>query len=255
MRTYNTQTLTSSIPTWSPDEAPPVTPGAVAPPLPGGEEPSVLGGASTEGGADSNSDSVSGNDSQDSVSGGEGNDSISGADGNDSVAASSVPDAYELTVKIDGKDVVMDAALVEQATPIFKELGFSNEQAQGVAQFYATQVLPEVSQVVQQQTLDLLGMSDMGQWAAQIKADKEIGGANYEQNLTLIAAGRDAYATPELVALFEKSRLGNHPEVARLFLKLGKSLSEGDVTRGDGRGAGEMSAAQILYGQEYQKKS
>lgn len=255
MRTYNTQTLTTSIPTWSPDEAPPVTPGVAAPVLPGGDETSVLGGASTESGADTSSDTVGGDTASDTVSGGEGNDTVSGADGNDSVSAATVPDAYDLKVEIDGKTVDMDAALVEQATPIFKGLGFTNEQAQGVAQFYAKEVLPGVSQVVQQQTLDLLGMSDMGQWAAQIKADKEIGGANYEQNLTLIAAGRDAYASKELVALFETSRLGNHPEVARLFLKLGKSLSEGDVTRGDGRGTGEVSAASILYGQEFQKKT
>lgn len=252
MQTYKTQTLTTSIPTWSPDEP---TPGAQAPALPGGDEPSVLAGASTEGGADISSDTVGGDTSSDTVSGGEGNDTISGGEGNDTVAAASVPDAYELTVKIDGKDVVMDAALVEQATPIFKGLGFSNEQAQGVAQFYATQVLPEVSQVVQQQTLDLLGMSDMGEWAKQIKADKEIGGANYEQNLTVIAAGRDAYASKELVALFEQSRLGNHPEVARLFYKLGKSLSEDGVARNEKPAGGEVSAAGILYGQEFQKKT
>lgn len=252
MRTYLTQTLTSAIPTWSPDEAPPVTPGAQAPPLPDSGE-TVIGGADTT--PAPAGDTLNNDTSSDTVSGGEGNDTISGSEGNDSVSAASVPDAYELTVKVDGKDVALDAALVEQATPIFKQLGFSNEQAQGVAQFYAENVLPGVSQVVQQQTLELLGIADMGQWAAQIKADKEIGGADYAKNLTLIAAGRDHFASKELVALMETTRLGNHPEVARLFLKLGKTLSEGDVAPSDGRGTGETSAASILYGQEFQKKA
>lgn len=163
-----------------------------------------------------------------------------------------VPEAYELKAP-EGAD--LDPKLVEQATPVFKELGLTNEQAQKVVDLYAGTVLPEVAQTVQNETLRLLGMDGMADWAKQIKADPELGGANFEKAQTVVAQARDAIATPELRALLETTRLGNHPEVFKLFHKIGTAIGEGSIlTKGDGTSQ-PASLATTLYGDKYAPKS
>lgn len=163
-----------------------------------------------------------------------------------------VPEAYELKAPDDGE---LDPKLVEQATPVFKELGLTNDAAQKVVDFYASTVLPEVAQTVQTETLRLLGMDGMADWAKQIKADPEVGGANFEKAQTVVAQARDAFASDELKALLETTRLGNHPEVFKLFHKLGTAIGEGSVfTKGDGTSQ-PASLATSLYGDKYAPKS
>jgi hypothetical protein len=165
--------------------------------------------------------------------------------------AAKVPETYTLTA---GEGIQLDTKLVEQATPIFKELGLNNVQAQKVVDLYAGTVLPEVAQTVQNETLRLLGLDGMAGWAKAVKADKEIGGAAYEETLAMAAAGRDRFATPELRALLETSRLGNHPEVLRFFAKVGKATAEGAV-HGDSSGKTTVTGAEAFYGPEFAPKS
>lgn len=249
MQTYRTQFLTSTPTTWSPDE-PAGGAGVVVPDLPA--PPAELPNDTT--GSDTGNATVGGGETQDSVAGATGDDSIAGDKGADSVSGASVPDAYEIKVKgDDGKDVELDADLLTAATPIFKAAGLSNDQAQQIAQFYAANVLPGVSNYVQQQTLELLGIADMGEWAAQLKADKEIGGAKYAENMTIIAQGREAFASKELTALLETTRLGNHPEINRLFLKLGREIAEPKVLRGD-QGGKQAGGVEGFYDPAFSPK-
>jgi len=164
--------------------------------------------------------------------------------------AAKVPEAYTLTA---GEGVELDKAMVEQATPIFKELGLNNAQAQKVVDLYANTVLPEVAQTVQTQTLALLGMADMVDWAKQLKADKEYGGSKVTETLAMCAAGRDRFGTPELRALLETTRLGNHPEIVKFFAKVGKATGE-DQVLSDSGGKTQATGASVLYGPEFGPK-
>lgn len=170
----------------------------------------------------------------------------------DEVVAPAVPEVYEL--KAPG-DVALDAKMVEQATPVFKELGLTNEAAQKVVDFYAGTVLPEVAQTVQDATLKALGMSDMADWAKQLKADKELGGANFEKAATVAAQARDAVGTPELIKLLNDTRLGNHPEIFRLFHKIGTAIGEGSIFGKSDGTAQPASLAMSLYGEAFAPKS
>lgn len=165
--------------------------------------------------------------------------------------AAVVPETYTLTA---GEGVELDAKLVEQATPLFKELGFTNETAQKVVDFYASTVLPEVAQGVQGDTLRLLGLDGMATWAKDARADKEIGGADFEKNLTLAAAARDKLGSPALTALLETSRIGNHPEMLRFFVKAGKAIGEGTVHT-PATGAQNVDGATAFYGEAFAPKA
>jgi hypothetical protein len=62
-------------------------------------------------------------------------------------------------------------------------------------------------------------------WAEASKADKEFGGEKFAENLAVIKKAREAFVSDELMAVFEKSGLGNHPDVLRMLYRAGKQLS------------------------------
>lgn len=84
-------------------------------------------------------------------------------------------------------------------------------------------------------------------WEAEARADKEIGGANFEASVETAKAGLDAVGTPELKEYLEQSGAGSNPHVIRAFVKIGKIVKEAPVLGGTG-GKGESSFANSLYG-------
>ncbi|OKX10330.1 hypothetical protein AWP89_07880 [Escherichia coli] len=84
------------------------------------------------------------------------------------------------------------------------------------------------------------------QWAADVKADKEIGGDKLISNLSAAQRALDQFGTPELKEYLNTTGLGNHPDLVKTFVKIGKAMSEdGMVTGGN---EGQRSAAEVLYG-------
>ncbi|WP_436880891.1 MULTISPECIES: peptidase [Pseudescherichia] len=135
----------------------------------------------------------------------------------------------------------LDAAALEQFEPIARELNLTNEQAQKMVDLYGSQILP----MVQKQQAEAWQQTTE-QWAADVKADKEIGGDKLTSNISVAQRALDTFGTPELKEYLTASGLGNHPELVKAFVKIGKAMSEdGMVT---GKEAGQRSAAEVLYG-------
>lgn len=64
-------------------------------------------------------------------------------------------------------------------------------------------------------------------WVTAAKADPAIGNGSeekYQAALADAAKFRDSFGTPELVALLNESKLGDHPEVIRAFAKAGRAI-------------------------------
>ena len=148
------------------------------------------------------------------------------------------PEKYEFK-PAEGQE--LDSAALEQFEPIARELNLSNEQAQKMVDLYGTKILP----MVQQQQAEAW-QKTTEQWAADVKADKEIGGANLTSNISVAQRALDTFGSPELKEYLTASGLGNHQELVKAFVKVGKAMSEdGMVT---GKEAGQRSAAEVLYG-------
>lgn len=148
------------------------------------------------------------------------------------------PEKYEFKAA-EGQE--LDSAALEQFEPIARELNLSNEQAQKMVDLYGTKILP----MVQQQQAEAW-QKTTEQWAADVKADKEIGGDKLTSNISVAQRALDTFGTPELKEYLTASGLGNHPELVKAFVKIGKAMSEdGMVT---GKEAGQRSAAEVLYG-------
>ncbi|HIB8964965.1 TPA: peptidase [Citrobacter freundii] len=148
------------------------------------------------------------------------------------------PEKYEFK-PAEGQE--LDTAALEQFEPIARELNLTNEQAQKMVDLYGTKIMP----MVQQQQVEAW-QKTTEQWAADVKADKEIGGDKLTSNLSAAQRALAQFGTPELKEYLEGTGLGNHPELVKAFVKVGKAMSEDGVVTG--KESGQRSAAEVLYG-------
>lgn len=145
------------------------------------------------------------------------------SDGSGDLPAAEVtaPEEYAAFELPDG--VEMDQATLERALPVFKEHNLSQEQAQGMANVYADLKQAEAEAYAQQ----------IDDWAASVKADKEIGGDAYDATVANSSRAVDTYGDQELKDLLNSTGLGNHPAVVRFANNVGKQLGEDDPGSGD----------------------
>lgn len=131
-----------------------------------------------------------------------------------------VPDKYEFT-PVDGVEI--DQAAVELATPVLKDLGLTNEQA--------NKLVPVLQGVIanrDQQMIDSIA-TERAKWLTEAKADPEIGGKAFGDNLALAATALDRLGFVKdspFRKLLDDSGLGNHPEMIRAWSKVGKAIGE-----------------------------
>jgi hypothetical protein len=139
----------------------------------------------------------------------------------------------EISIKFP-EGVQFDKPYLDKFTALAKEAGLKSDGAQKLADFY----------VEMQKDLGEKQVETITKWAEDAKADKEIGGANFDQNLSVAKKALDRVATPALRELLATSGLGNHVEVIRLFANIGKSISEDRLPGGDPTKQGEPSLEQ-----------
>lgn len=148
------------------------------------------------------------------------------------------PEKYEFK-PAEGQE--LDTSALEQFEPIARDLNLTNEQAQKMVDLYGTKIMP----MVQQQQAEAW-QKTTEQWAADVKADKEIGGDKLTANLSSAQRALDLFGSPELKEYLEGTGLGNHPELVKTFIKIGKAMSEDGMV--SGKETGQRSAAEVLYG-------
>lgn len=86
------------------------------------------------------------------------------------------------------------------------------------------------------------------EWADATKADKEIGGADFDKNLGVAKSALEKFGTPELKSFLDETGLGNHPEINRLFWKVGNQISDDTLVAGQPAPTANLTREQRLYG-------
>lgn len=148
-----------------------------------------------------------------------------------------VPDKYELTMP---EGLEPDAALLAKATPLFKELKLTGEQAQKLSDLYAD----KLAETRKAQLDAWNGVLDG--WREAARTDPEIGGARFAENVGAAKTALDRFGTPELKKALDEYGLGNHPELVRFCCRVGKALGEDRLV--DGKpGGGAVDPAKVLY--------
>lgn len=163
-----------------------------------------------------------------------------GGEGDGEDTATGAPDEYVFTPP-DGVEI--DEAQIEAFGEYAHDLGLSQDQFQKLIDFEMERAQQAQSQMAEAYTERVSG------WAEATKADKELGGEVLDENLGLAKRAMDAFASPELAKLIDTPStenpdglgLGNHPEVIRLFYRVGKAISESDLVTGDSKVEGPAS--------------
>lgn len=117
------------------------------------------------------------------------------------------------------------------------EMGLSQEQFQKIVEFD-----------IQRGEEALAGLSEqynqrINDWADEVRNDSVIGGEALQENLATAKSAIKEFGTEGFQKLLaapsaenpEGLGLGNHPEVIKLFVSLGKKLGEGNLVTGDSR--------------------
>lgn len=72
-------------------------------------------------------------------------------------------------------------------------------------------------------------------------------GPQYEGNMAAMRRGFQKYATPSITAKFNKTGLGNDPEVIKFFAKIGQEMAEAPFIAGSLASPSTKTAAEVLY--------
>ncbi|MEW5560614.1 peptidase [Enterobacter asburiae] len=147
------------------------------------------------------------------------------------------PEKYEFQT---AEGVELDTEALKDFEPVARELNLSNEQAQKLVDAY-----PKILAGVQQRQAEAW-QKQTEDWAAEVKADKEIGGDKLTGSLSKAQRAFDSFSTPELKEYLNTTGLGNHPGLVKMFVKIGSAMSEDGMVTGNN--AGQRSAAEVLYG-------
>lgn len=137
--------------------------------------------------------------------------------------------------------IELDAAAIELATPLFKELGLTQEQAQTLVDFQAQQV--QAGAKGQQDSYDQL----MEGWKTASQNDSEFGGDDFEKSIGIARTAIDKFGTPELSKLLHEQGIGNNPEMIRFMWKVGKLTSEDNPGGGSPASAPAPDRVSVLY--------
>jgi hypothetical protein len=161
-------------------------------------------------------------------------------DGEGESESTGAPEEYEFTPP-DGVEI--DPEKLEVFGERAYDLGLSQEQFQKLIEFDI-----ERSLNAQKAMSEAYG-ERVSSWADATKVDKELGGEKLPENLGLAKRAMDTFASPELAKLIDTPSadnpdglgLGNHPEVIRLFYRVGKAISENSLITGDSKVEGADS--------------
>jgi hypothetical protein len=157
------------------------------------------------------------------------------------------PEKYELALE----GIELDPEAVEAAEPVFRELNLSNEQANKLMP-----VAKEFAERTAERTLAQIveaGAAQKKEWLDAFKADPEIGGAKSDETEHLAAKGLDALGYPQghdFRKALTETGFGNHPEMIRVFRKIGEMVGEDGFVRPDGAKQSDQPTESRWYGKK-----
>lgn len=150
-----------------------------------------------------------------------------------------VPEKYDLKLP-DGS--ALDAAHLDSLSTYAKELGLSQEQAQKFVE-------RDAALVGSIRERDQAKWNDMVKnWGEQSKQDPEIGGEKFTVNAQAAQRALDKFGTPALRKMLNDTGAGNHPELVRVFARIGQAIADDKIVTGSNGGKLPRDPALVLYG-------
>lgn len=147
------------------------------------------------------------------------------------------PEKYEFVAP---EGVTLDPEAVAEFEPIAREMNLTNDQAQKLVGLQASFVQKQHEAWNKQ----------VNTWVGEIKTDKEIGGTALKQTITHSQSALAKFGTPELMKALDSTKMGNHPELVRVFARIGKAMAEDNFVPSEKPSGENESAANRMYGKK-----
>lgn len=136
--------------------------------------------------------------------------------------------------------VELNAALLEKAVPVFKELNLTQEQAQKLADLQSQNI--QAGEAAQIEAYDQM----MDGWWKDTQANKEIGGDKLEESLGLMRKAA-AEGPPEFQTLMDEYGLSKNQYVIQFMAKMGRYMSEDIPGANDKPNVPKKDRASVMY--------
>lgn len=152
------------------------------------------------------------------------------------------PETYTVALPEGFKD--LDKPLLDQFTPIGKELGLTQAQADKLIGLHAESLKAHVA------AQDAAWKSTTAKWAEDLKADPILGGAQMQATLDASQAALKKFGDEKLVSFIEAFQLGNQPDFVRMMVKVGKAIGEDKLVVPPSAGGGSAvrpTDGQVFY--------
>ena len=136
------------------------------------------------------------------------------------------PEAYEDFNIPEGTEV--DKEALKQFQDLAREFNLTQDKAQKLVDFqaaFAEKLTQQNVKVWEKMRTD---------WLADSKADKDIGGQNFEGRVESSKRALTQFGTPALVEVLETYGLGNHPEIIRFTARVGDAIGDDTIVPGSG---------------------
>lgn len=141
------------------------------------------------------------------------------------------------------KGAVLPADHMKKVEAYAKEKGLTPEQAQSVLERDNTLMSDYQKDAIAQLTNKV-----NVEWPNAAKADKELGGENFEKNVEIAKRAIDKFGSPDFKKTLNETGLGNHPELLRTFVRVGKMLTNDEFVQGGKEVPSEKeSPAEAIY--------
>ncbi len=150
-----------------------------------------------------------------------------------------VPERYDLKAP---EGSLIKPGHIEAISAYAKQEGLTNEQAQkvldrehAVVEGYYKSQLTEFEQAKES-------------WKQEILKDPEIGGEGFQKNIELAHRALEKYGTPKFIAELDATGYGNHPELVRIFARIGKLMADDKMVSPGAQTGGQRTYEDVFYG-------
>jgi ribosome-binding protein aMBF1 (putative translation factor) len=158
---------------------------------------------------------------------------------------STVPEKYEFKVP---EGYFLGDAHKEKIATYAREQGLSQEKAQqllerdhGLVSEYQSSQMKELDQ-------------RRAAWVEQSTKDPEIGGQHLTENVELAKRVVDKFGSEALKEELRNTRFGDHPEVVRIFAKIGRAMGDDKTVHASAHVTEKKSLAERIYSKHSKKE-
>ena len=145
------------------------------------------------------------------------------------------------------KDSLLDDAARERIASYAKEQGLSKEQAQSLLERESQ----SVSSFWERQKAAFETRKEG--WRKAAETDQEIGGQEFGKNVELAHRAVKRFGSDAFLKELEQTGYGNHPELVRVFARIGKAMSNDELVHAKAP-AGQRPVEDIFYGNSNKEK-